>query len=96
MLEYVHFYNGKSILNDEEYKSELEKKLLEEYNEVIETTNSTDRIEELADMIEIIKALASLEDKTIEDVLEVAKQKAIKRGGFEEKIFLEKVISDNN
>lgn len=24
MLEYVHFYNGKSILNDEEYKSELE------------------------------------------------------------------------
>ena len=84
------------ILNDEEYKSELEKKLLEEYNEVIETTNSTDRIEELGDMVEIIKALASLEDKTIEDVLEVAKQKAIKRGGFEEKIFLEKVISDNN
>lgn len=82
------------ILNDEEYKKELEAKLLEEYKEVLETTNSTERIEELADMIEIIKALASLENKTIEDILEVANQKAQKRGGFENKIFLEKVISD--
>lgn len=82
------------ILNDEEYKKELETKLLEEYKEVLETTNSTERIEELADMIEIIKALASLENKTIEDILEVANQKAQKRGGFENKIFLEKVISD--
>lgn len=84
------------ILNDEEYKKELEAKLLEEYKEVLETTNSTERIEELADMIEIIKALASLEDKTIEYVLEVAEQKAQKRGGFKDKIFLEKVISDND
>lgn len=84
------------ILNDEDYKKELEKKLYEEYQEVLDTTNSTDRIEELADMLEIIKALASLEDKTIEDVLEVAEQKAQKRGGFKDKIFLEKVISDND
>lgn len=83
------------ILNDEEYKKELENKLYEEYNEVLATTNSNDRIEELADMLEIIKALASLENKTIDDVLEVADQKAQKRGGFEDKIFLEKVISDN-
>jgi len=79
------------ILSDEEYKIELEKKLLEEYNEVLETTTSEDRIEELADMLEIIIALASLENKTFDDVVEVAKVKRLKRGGFSKKIYLEEV-----
>ena len=43
-------------------------------------------------MLEIIKALAKLENKTLEDVIKVANKKVDKRGGFEEKIFLEKVI----
>lgn len=80
------------ILSDEEYKVELEKKLYEEYNEVLNATETNDRIEELADMLEIISSLAKLENKTLNDVIEVAKSKNIKRGGFEEKIFLEKVI----
>ena len=80
------------FLSDDEYKIELEKKLYEEYQEVLATTNSTDRIEELADMLEIIKSLAKLENKTLEDVVKVAKKKRLKRGGFEEKIFLEKVL----
>ena len=79
------------ILSDEEYKEELEKKLYEEYQEVLNTTNSKDRIEELADMLEIIIALAKLEDKTLDDVVEVAKTKRLKRGGFDKKIYLEKV-----
>ena len=33
-----------------------------------------------------------LENQTLEDVIEVANKKVDKRGGFEEKIFLEKVI----
>lgn len=43
-------------------------------------------------MLEIIKSLAKLENKTLEDVVKVAKKKRLKRGGFEEKIFLEKVL----
>ena len=39
------------ILSNEEYKEELEKKLYEEYQEVLNTTNTEDRIEELADML---------------------------------------------
>jgi len=83
------------ILNDQEYKVELEKKLYEEYKEVLETTTSLDRIEELADMLEIIRSLAKIENKTLEDVITVADDKNIKRGSFEKKIFLEKVIDDN-
>lgn len=79
------------ILDDLEYKEALEKKLYEEYQEVIEASGE-DRVEELADVLEIIKALAKLENKTLEDVIKVANKKVDKRGGFEEKIFLEKVI----
>jgi len=80
-----------SILDDIRYKEELEKKLYEEYKEVIESSGS-DRIEELADMLEIIKALAKLENKTLDDVIDVSNQKVKKRGAFEKKIFLEKVL----
>ena len=76
-------------------RAELEKKLLEEYQEVIEATTSKERIEELADMLEIIQTLAKLENKTLVDVEEVANQKRLKRGGFEKKVFLEKVTDDN-
>ena len=80
-----------SILDDQRYKEELEKKLYEEYNEVIEASG-LDRIEELADMIEVIKSLAKLENKTLDEVIEIANKKSEKRGAFDKKIFLEKVI----
>ena len=89
--------NGKPYirtLEDKEYKRELEKKLLEEYNEVLEAKDSNSRIEELADMIEIISSLAKLENSTFDEVIKVAKIKKEKRGGFDKKIFLEKVIED--
>ena len=79
------------ILNDEEYKIELERKLYEEYQEVINSKN-IDRLEELADMIEVIKALASLEGKNLQDIILIAEQKREKRGGFKDKIYLERVL----
>lgn len=79
------------ILNDDEYKKSLEEKLYEEYKEVIESSGE-DRLEELADMIEVIKSMAELEQSSLEDIIEIAGNKRQKRGGFEQKIFLEKVI----
>lgn len=79
------------VLNEDEYKFELERKLYEEYNEVIESSGE-DRLFELADMIEVIRSLASVSGKTLEDIIELANGKRNKRGGFEKKIFLEKVI----
>ena len=79
------------MLNDEEYKIELERKLYEEYQEVINSKDK-DRLEELADMIEVIKALASLEGKNLQDIILLAEQKREKRGGFKDKIYLERVL----
>lgn len=82
-------------LSNIEYKEELEKKLNEEYQEVL-NAKGKDRIEELADMLEVMISLAKLEHASLEDIIKVLKEKREKRGGFEEKIYLEKVISDLN
>lgn len=79
------------ILTDEEYKQQLEKKLYEEYNEVLNSKGS-DRIEELVDMLEVISSLAILEGESLDKVIEVAKTKSKKRGSFNKKIFLENVV----
>ena len=42
-------------------------------------------------MLEVISALAILEGRTLEDISLVAKQKKLKRGSFEKRIFLERV-----
>ena len=84
------------ILNDNDYKKELYKKLKEECDEVIDSKNTFELLEELADLLEVIKSIAQLEDKTIDDIIEIANQKRLKRGGFEKRIFLEKTLSDKN
>ena len=78
------------ILTDEEYEAALYKKLLEETNEVISSKSSGETLEELADVLEILMSIAKLNGKTLDDVLKIAAQKKLKRGGFEKRIFLEK------
>ena len=78
------------ILSDTEFRLELYKKLKEECNEVIESKETSETLEELADVFEVLKSIAQLENKNIEDVMNVANQKRIKKGGFEKRIFLER------
>lgn len=78
------------VLDDEGYKKALEVKLLEEYKEVLAATGN-DRIEELADMLEVMLGLAKLEDKELDDIISVMEIKRKKRGAFVKKLFLEKV-----
>lgn len=80
------------VLNDDEYRIELEKKLKEEYEEVLSANGKEERLEELADMLEVIRALALLEDKDIQSVINIMDKKREKRGGFTKKLFLEKAM----
>lgn len=73
------------ILNDEEYKEELNKKLQEEVNEYLEDNN----VEELADIVEVIYGILNSKNVSIEQFEKVRKAKAEKRGAFQNKIFLE-------
>ena len=58
---------------------------------LLEQERNRQGIEELADMLEVMEALASVENKTLEDVLSVKAKKQEKRGAFKDKIYLEGV-----
>ena len=73
------------VLNDKEYRNELNRKLQEEVKEYLEDNN----IEELADIVEVIYGILNSMDISIEEFEKVRKDKAEKRGAFIEKVFLE-------
>ncbi len=75
------------ILSDEEFKKELDKKLLEEVNEYLTDQN----IEEIADVMEVIYTLLEIHGWSFDDVETVRKEKAQNRGGFRDKVFLESI-----
>jgi predicted house-cleaning noncanonical NTP pyrophosphatase (MazG superfamily) len=77
-------------LSDLEYQKELEKKLLEECNEVL-LSKGDERIEELADLLEVMISLAEVENNTFDDIEKARILKKDKRGGFSKKIYLEDV-----
>jgi predicted house-cleaning noncanonical NTP pyrophosphatase (MazG superfamily) len=76
------------ILNDKEYIKELKNKIFEELQEYVNANTDENAIEELGDLLEIIHALAKCHGASFEEVEDVRRKKAEKRGGFEEKIFL--------
>lgn len=72
------------ILDDEEYLKELNKKLGEELNEYYESGE----VEELADIAEIIYAIAEHKGVSREEFEKIRVSKREERGGFEKKVFL--------
>ena len=76
------------ILEDAEYISELQKKAFEELNEYIGAETKEAAVEELADLLEVVHALARVQGSSIHEVEEIRIMKAEKRGGFKEKVYL--------
>lgn len=75
------------VLSDEDYINELDKKLIEEGNEY----QADKSLEELADMLEVIYAIAAVKGCSINELQEICKKKAEERGRFVHKLFLEGV-----
>jgi predicted house-cleaning noncanonical NTP pyrophosphatase (MazG superfamily) len=76
------------VLNDKDYIKYLKEKAYEELDEYCAAETDGEALEELADLLEVIWALAKLHGSSIERVDAVRKDKASKRGGFQEKVFL--------
>ena len=76
------------ILSDEDYLRMLDAKLDEELAEY----HADQNIEELADLIEVIRACSVARGYTIEELERVRAEKTAKRGGFEKKILLKEVV----
>jgi len=82
-------------LNDSEYWKYLLKKDNEELEEVRTATSALEIKKELADKLEIIRAMAEFHGYTLKDIIEEADVKKEKRGGFQKRLLLEKVIEKN-
>ena len=78
------------ILSDEKYFEMIDKKLDEELAEYHKDKN----LEELADLLEVIFAATKARGYSIEKLEKVRAEKAEKRGGFDKKILLKKVIEE--
>lgn len=75
------------VLSDEEYLTELNKKIVEEVKEYVESGD----IEELADLEEVLRAILDVKKCSYEEFEEIRNAKVAKRGAFKDKLFLESV-----
>lgn len=75
-------------LSDAEYDEQLRVKLNEEVDEVIAAQSTTDLIEELADVYEVIDAVCALHKINKDDLLAIQRKKYEARGGFYERKFV--------
>lgn len=72
------------ILDDDEYKTELEKKLSEEVSEY----QNDKTPEELCDILEVVFALAKTHGIGRDELEKMRKSKADERGAFDERLYL--------
>ena len=73
------------ILEDEEYRQALNKKLQEEVKEYLEDNS----VEELADIVEVVYGILNYMNVSVKDFEKIRMDKREKRGTFEKRIFLE-------
>ena len=95
--EIIKSNGGKAFyreLNDKEYWEYLLKKDNEELEEVKNAPSINELKKELADKIEVIRAMAEYIGFTLLDIIDEADNKKHKNGGFKKRILLEKVIED--
>ena len=82
------------VLSEERYKEELRRKLYEEIAEYQAAQTDEEALEELADVLELLHALARQHGADISEVERVRRQKAEERGAFDDKIYLIEVADD--
>ncbi|HXK37823.1 MAG TPA: nucleoside triphosphate pyrophosphohydrolase [Candidatus Paceibacterota bacterium] len=80
-----------SILNDEQFALALKQKVIEEAMELLEAKSKEDIIGELSDLLELVDAIILAHQIDKEELSAKKISKREKRGGFDERLFLEYV-----
>nr|WP_035347309.1 nucleoside triphosphate pyrophosphohydrolase [Halalkalibacter hemicellulosilyticus] len=77
-----------STLDKSTYELELQRKLIEEMDELLQAKSREERMGEMADLLEVVYALGVIDGIEPNEIEHVRKKKRAERGGFEERIFL--------
>jgi len=75
------------ILDDDDFLNALNAKLIEEVGEYLESKN----LEELADIFQVICTISELIGGGQRELEYIRDEKAVERGGFETRMFLESI-----
>lgn len=75
-------------LDEQEFIVELNRKLKEESEEYFAAEQPAEALEELADMLEVIRALAAAHGSSWEQLKALREKKAEARGGFLDRVYL--------
>lgn len=78
------------VLSQDEYWAALLDKLDEEADELREAGRPEDRLEEAADVYEVLSAITKAIGFSVAELREAADRKRAARGGFEERIWLDR------
>ena len=79
------------LLSDRDYLRFLDEKLNEELAEYQESKS----LEELADLLEVVRAVVCARGWSWEELEQARRKKAEKRGGFERKLLLREVVEED-
>ncbi|PFH90743.1 phosphoribosyl-ATP pyrophosphohydrolase [Bacillus sp. AFS088145] len=79
------------VLGEKEYLEKLNEKLNEELEEFYNATPE-ETVGEIADILEVLYALAETQGISIEEIEKVRLQKKEDRGGFKDRILLKHVV----
>lgn len=87
-----------TALEREEILTELKLKLIEESKEILTTTNSTDLLEELSDIVEVVEAILETAGLSMRDLSSAKAAKELDRGKLkvDEKILVVNVPRTQN
>ena len=72
------------ILDDADYAAALKQKLNEEVGEYLQDNT----VEELADIIEVVEALAETQGSSLKEVMDLKQRKQSKNGAFRNRVYL--------
>ena len=87
---------GKRTLTDAEFIHELKRKLIEESQEVMGAQSDAELLEELADLQDVIDCLVKTAGFTAKQIAQSQEDKYELRGGFEDRIFVERIVIDEH
>ena len=76
-------------LDEERYRAALHDKLLEEASELRRAQSTQEVIDEAADVLEVLTALASSHGVSLDTITAAAHAKRAERGGFDLRLWLE-------
>jgi len=84
------------MLSGDEWRTELQRKLVEEVTEVSEAKNAEEITDELADILIVIKGLCKAYGISIENLERIKQKKYVQRGGFEQGLYIERLEMESS